>query len=81
LQRCYNSNQKTPIIIRVDRRGGFDESSKYILQKVDVSKCLQYDAELYNEIFDMLVDAGLESCYTKTSRITSFLESIFRCKQ
>ncbi|KAL5269121.1 hypothetical protein ACHWQZ_G002823 [Mnemiopsis leidyi] len=54
---------------KIEMSGVFDETSRYILQNVNVSKCLRENAQLYNQIFDLLVDAGLDStnCYSSQS--------------
>ena len=65
----------------IERSGVFDETSRYILQNVNVAKCLKENAQLYNEIFDLLVDAGLDStnCYSSRSgKVRKIFRYIFQ---
>ena len=65
----------------IEVTGVFDETSRFILQNIDVSKCLRENAKLYNEIFGMLVDAGLDStiCYKgQTNKVQEIFDYIFR---
>ena len=65
----------------VEVTGVFDETSRYIMQNIDVNKCLRENAKLYGEIFELLVDAGLDStvCYKRhTSKVQEIFGYIFR---
>ena len=53
----------------LESTGEFSDSASYLFQNLNVASCLKYDGKVYNELLDLLFDAGLQQnyCYTKSS--------------
>lgn len=62
---------------KVELSGIFDENSQYILQHLDVRKCVREDVRLYNEVFGLLIDSGIATswCYDKRGGVLGDLIS------